>query len=207
MMKSYYYLKEIMRNWYLFHNDPIQNFICPQQDDSWNEFYTIVYDRFKSFLAEETMLLQPKVLDKFNDKFPFFFLNNDDKPMYLWCQHSKKYEEVVDNFNEQPNYYFLYVNRMRLSQEIKFIPYSLKSFSYSVLKNKYHQFKWNFFPKLNLAVAITEKEFPYTDNCPIHFMNIKSNGSMILAPYKNGKIITNVNHFLCDKNIAKKMIH
>lgn len=199
-------LKNIMAKWYFCHCNLHQPFILPS-NLSWKEsIIEYTFDIFQEFLKKEddfVLLEHPK---KFISSHPFYFDNTDNFQMYVWNPYVLKYEPILENFNDTDNYYFLYINKLDSNRDFYFIDYSVKSVSYSILKNYYFNFQTKVFDNLGIAVLYSHK---CKDYAKYRFLGVETCGHMIVCPIVQNtftEIAKKKKHFLIDKDIVKKML-
>lgn len=199
-------LKNIMAKWYFCHCNLHQPFTLPS-NLSWKEsILEYTFEVFQKFLKEEDYFILYEEPKKFDSARPFYFENEKKFQMRVWNPYTFKYEPILENFDDIDDYYFLYINKCDYNEDFRFIDYSVKSVSYSVLKNYYFNFQAKVFDNLGIAVLYSHR---CKDYAKYRFLGVETCGHMIICPIVQNtftEIAKNKKHFLIDKDIVKKML-
>lgn len=203
-MKDIEFLKEIMRDWYFNYNLLSGKFSVYQAPIVWNgQIVRDTYEQFKRFLNTDEMNISQE-RKEYSKNYPFYFLNDENREMFVWNNDNLQYEPICEHFKDMPDYYFLYINKISPKSDFRFIPYKLKSVSYSILKNHHFQFQYKVFEKLGIVVFYTLKSMSYGK---FSFLGVETYGHMIICPItKDCRIASEKQSFLLEQKFVLKMI-
>lgn len=200
-------LKKIMAQWYFNYCNLHQSFEFPAGVVSWKSpLLEEIYYNFQDFLRTDDMYILNKNPKELDLAHPFYFANTNERQMFVWNTDNLQYEPVFKDYDILGDYNFLYVNKLYKDTDFRFIDYSLKSVSYSILKNHHFKFKSKVFENLGIAVLYSEEK---KHLCKYSFMGVETYGHMIICPIAKNthtEIAKNKKHFLLDKSIVRKML-
>ena len=201
------YLKEIMRDWYFNYNLLNNQFSIYKNQTPmlWKTgIVREIYEKFEKFLSTDEMNILSKKKKEYDPNYPFYFLNDNNREMFVWNIDTAQYEPICDNFNDMPDYSFLYINKISPKSNFRFINYNLKSVSYSILKNHYFQFQYKIMENLGIVVIYTLKSTAWGK---FSFLGVETYGHMIICPItKDNRIAREKQSFLIEKSFVKKLL-
>lgn len=207
MKYDIYDLKNIMAQWYFNYCNLHQSFEFPAGVVSWKStLLEEIYQNFQEFLRTDDMYILNKKPKELDLAHPFYFENTNDRQMFVWNTDNLQYEPVFKDYKKLGDYNFLYVNKLYRDTDFRFVDYSLKSVSYSILKNHHFQFQSKIFENLGIALLYSEAK---KHLCKYSFMGVETYGHMIICPIAKNthtEIEKNKKHFLLDKSIVRKML-